>query len=292
MQNLTLKFLSLGFCLACALSLISSSADVSAQSIDRSMFKKPTGNLFDQRIKRYEKLCKIGSRNATVLMLDTTDALREEQLQFVIDNYAEDFKWNNAGDRFTVIRMGSKPSPMMEFKSICAPKPAHKIDKLMDPIRKIEVQNKTFKWTFKELIRRMGSQKKKAKNTLLVESITEVYRNKRYKFLRARMRKLILVSDLYQHSEIISFFRMCRPAVKGKKHPLRCPDLATTIQRNARFSNYLKAAKPKFRKSDKVEIYYLNVKGRVDRSAENWWRGYFNNAGLESSSLKITPELQ
>jgi len=84
------------------------------------------------------------------------------------------------------------------------------------------------------------------------------------------MRKLILVTDLYQHSKIISFFRMCRPTVQGKKHPLRCPDLTTTIQRNTRFANYLEAAKPKFRKSDKVEIYYLNVKGGVDRSAETW----------------------
>ena len=85
---------------------------------------------------------------------------------------------------------------------------------------------------------------------------------------------------------------MCRPAVKGKMHPRRCPDLAKTIQRNSRFANYLEAAKPKFRKSDKLEIYYLNVSGRVDRSAEDWWRGYFRNAGLETGSLKITPELQ
>ena len=109
MQNLTFKRLLLGFGLACALSLVSLSDHVSAQSIDKSLFKPQTGNLFDRRVKRYEKRCKEASRNATILMLDTTDALREEQLQFVIDNYTEDFRWNNTGDRFTVIRMGSKP---------------------------------------------------------------------------------------------------------------------------------------------------------------------------------------
>jgi len=292
MYSLASKQLTLGLGLVCSLNLIFSGAPVSAQSIDKSLFTKPKGDLFDRRVTGFGKRCTASSKNATVLMLDTTDALREEQLQFVIDNYGDDFRWENAGDRFTVIRMGSKPAAVMEFKSICAPKPVHKIDKVMDPIRKIEVQNKNFKWTFKELIRRMGSQKKKAKNTLLVEAITEVYRNKRYKFLQAKMRKLILVSDLYQHSKIISFFRMCQPTIKGKKHPLRCPDLAKTIELNSRFSNYLKAAKPNFRKSDKVEIYYLNISGRVDRSAEDWWRGYFINAGLEAASLKITPELQ
>jgi len=137
MQNLTFKRLFLGFGLACKLSLISLSDHVSAQPIDKSLFKNPTGNLYDQRVKRYGKCCKKASQNATILMLDTTDSLREEQLQFVIDNYAEYFRWNNDGDRFTVIIMGSKPSYIMDFKSICAPKPEHKIDKVMDPIRNI-----------------------------------------------------------------------------------------------------------------------------------------------------------
>jgi hypothetical protein len=291
MKKMPFKRLAFGLGFIVSLGLVSLSGNSSAQSIDKSLFKKPTGNMFDQRVKRYGKRCSSSSKNATILMLDTTDDLREEQLQFVIDNYAEDFRWNNAGDRFTVIRMGAKPASMMDFISICAPKPEHKIDKVMDPIRKIKVQNKNFKWTFKEIIRRMGSQKKKAKNTLLLESITEVYRSKRYKFLRAKSRKLILVSDLYQHSKIISFLRMCRPASKSAKR-IRCPDLATTIQRNSRFANYLQAAKPRFRKSDKVEIYYLNIKGRVDRSAEEWWQGYFTHAGLQNGSLKITPELQ
>lgn len=291
MEKHPFKVFTFSMAIFAFLSFVSINNNASAQSVDRSLFNKPAGDLYDRRVARFAKRCSSSVKNATTLMLDTTDGLREEQLQFIIDNYAEDLRWNSAGDRFTVIRIGLKPASIMDFISICAPKPEHKIDRVTDPIRKIEVQNKNFRWTVKEVIRRMGNQNKKANNTLLLESITEIYRNKRYQFLRAKSRKLILVSDLYQHSKIISFFRMCRPASKREKR-LSCPDLTKTIQLNSRFANYLQAATPKFRASDKVEIYYLNINGRVDRSAENWWRGYFKNAGLQAKSLKITPELQ
>ena len=84
---------------------------------------------------------------------------------------------------------------------------------------------------------------------------------------------------------------MC-PVSPGKKHPLRCPNIDETLKKNKRFKNYLEGAKPHFRPTDSIEIYYLNVNERVDRSAERWWKGYFIKAGMSENSLKIIAELQ
>ena len=226
-----------------------------------------------------------------VILLDTTDTLRPEQIQFVIDNYTRDIKWQNKGDSFTVVRLDDKPASIMDFQTICAPKHVDKINIFWDAPNIIKARNESFKWTLKEIVKKYGKQKEKSKYTFLVEAITEIYRNKRYGFLKPENRKLIIVSDLYQFSPLISFIKMCRPVSPGKKR-LHCPTIDETLKKNKRFKNYLEGAKPHFRPTDSIEIYYLNVSGRVDRSAEIWWKGYFIKAGLNENSLKIIPELQ
>jgi len=242
------------------------------------------------RVKAFSRLCSKGSKEATLILLDTTDTLRPEQIQFVIDNYTSDIKWQNKGDSFTVVRLGAKPTAIMDFQTICAPKHVSKINTFLDPIRKVKSQNKRFKWTLKELVKKFGKQKKEPTYTYLIEAITAFYRNKRFGFLKAENRKLIIISDLYQNSPLISFFEICTHP-PGKKR-LRCPNIDESLKKNERFANYLIGAKPNFKPTDSIEIYYLNVGGRVDRSAERWWKGYFIKAGLNENLLKIIPELQ
>lgn len=269
---------------------ISKNSEKSATDQQKSNISAGDEKKLEKRIKSFSRLCSKGSKEATLILLDTTDTLRPEQIQFVIDNYTKDIKWQNKGDRFTVVRLDAKPAAIMDFHTICAPKHVDKINTFLDPIRKIKVRNKHFKWTLKELVIKFGKQKKKSTHTFLVEAITAFYRNKRYGFLKIENRKLIIISDLYQHSPLISFFDMCsRPPGKER---LRCPNIDESLKKNKRFANYLEGAKPNFRPTDSIEIYYLNVNDRVDRSAERWWRGYFIKAGLNENSLKIIPELQ
>lgn len=255
-------------------------------------FARGNESKFEGQVNYFKGLCSKGSKEATLILLDTTDTLRPEQIQFVIDNYTRDIKWQNKGDSFTVVRLDKKPAAIMDFQTICAPKHVDKINIIWDAPNIIKARNESFKWTLKELVNKYGKQKDKSSRTLLLEAITEIYRNKRYGFLKPENRKLIIVSDLYQHSTIISFFTMCRPVTPGKKRPVRCPNIDETLKKNERFENYLEGAKPNFRPTDSIEIYYINVEERVDRSAQKWWEGYFIKAGLSENSLKFIAELQ
>jgi hypothetical protein len=60
---------------------------------------------------------------------------------------------------------------------------------------------------------------------------------------------------------------------------------------NPRFRNYIKKAKPNLKDGDSITTYYLNVGGRVDRSAEKWWKQYFSKSGFSTNNLNIIPEL-
>jgi hypothetical protein len=136
------------------------------------------------------------------------------------------------------------------------------------------------------------ADRKDAKRTLLLEAIAEVYRNARYNFKHATNKNLVIVSDLYQSSPILSFFKICSSQRTLSSRPLTCPSFSQTVEKNSRFANYITKAAPKMGDPDAVTVYYLNVDGRVDRSAEKWWAEYFTHAGLPAGKLEIIPELQ
>jgi hypothetical protein len=247
----------------------------------------------EKKVAYFGTKCDKSASGSTLVLLDTTDSLRPEQVQFVLDNFIADFKWSTEGESYTVVALGNKPVALMPVTSFCTPKPEHKIDTVLDPIAKIKAENIWFKEAAAETVKKMASENTgNSDQTLLVEAVTEVYRNARYNFKDGARRKLILITDFYQHSKIISFFRMCKRKDILHSRPLTCPTLADAVKDNSRFSNYLVKAKPALSSADVVVAYYLNVDGRVDRSAETWWIDYFEHAGLPQGSITIIPELQ
>jgi hypothetical protein len=235
------------------------------------------------------------SSSATLILIDATDGLTPGQVAFVTDNFVNNLEWNQENEVITLVALHDEPLQTMYSRSFCAPKPESQIDILIDPVARIKSQNKRFIKSFisgfKDLVGEYADIKD-ANSTLLLEAISEVNRNARYKFNHAKSKKLILVSDLYQKSEILSFYKICKSTKTFKSRPLTCPDFVKTVDSNPRFSNYIIKAAPKMSESDSVTIYYMNVEGRVDRSAEKWWTEYFSHTGLPAGKLKIIPELQ
>ena len=279
--------------------------------------KTSYANEYDNFLKYFQKKCVDEPRNQILFLIDNTDPLKPEQQQFILDNFINEDSWSNEGDIVTIVAMGHHPVALMPYVSVCAPKPERLIDDIIDPIRKIKQENKGFLKFLKMAFIDLSSTEDEAEKTLLVESVTEVYRNNRYKFKKNPVnRTLILVSDLYQHSDLLSFFRMCSPIntkktiieveagterqsskkqrILIKKYGrLACPSFEETRNKYERFNNYLVKAKPALNEGDKINVYYLNVDGRVDRSGENWWIDYFNHsANGKNIDIEIIPELQ
>lgn len=232
---------------------------------------------------------------ATLILVDATDGLTDGQVAFIKDNFIKDLEWTEEDEAITFVALHDDPLQMMNSKSFCAPKPISEINSVTDSVSQIKSKNRQFRRAlnsgFDNLVKDF-SDRKGADSTLLLEAIAEVYRNNRYNFKNAKTKNLVLVSDLYQHSEIISFFKICKSKKTFASRPLTCPNFNETVGKYSRFANYISKAAPKMGESDSVTVYYMNVDGRVDRSAETWWTEYFAHTGLPGGKLEIIPELQ
>jgi hypothetical protein len=216
-----------------------------------------------------------------LIFIDTTDPLNDNQIQFIRDNFVTGVNWKHLGDRFTIVILNNKPSSAMDFVSLCAPVPSQGINSDMAKLVQ-EKQIRIFKKTFSEVFDVMVKSDIKAKQTHLIESIVEIYRNKRFNFLNGN-RELIIASDLFQHSDLISFYSLC----KNKQ----CPSFAETMQNTSISSFINNEAKFVFKSSDKIEIFHLKSQDRAIFSIKPWWQDFFKNAGLTNSKLKVTSQL-
>lgn len=216
-----------------------------------------------------------------LIFIDTTDPLNENQIQFIRDNFVTGVSWKHLGDRFTIVILNNKPSSAMDFVSLCAPVPFEGINSDMAKLVQ-EKQIRIFKKTFSDVFDSMVKSDKKAQQSHLIESIVEIYRNKRFNFLDGN-RELIIASDLFQHSDLISFYSLC----KNKQ----CPSFAETMKNTSISSFINNEAKLAFKPSDKIEIFHLKSQGRVIFSIKPWWEDFFQHAGLDHTKVKVTSQL-
>ena len=211
----------------------------------------------------------------TLILVDLTDKLLPNQIQYVKDNWIKNIAWGKRGDIFGMARMTKQPPEQMKVISICAPTPAN-LDNSAPNIGNNKAFKKAYKTIFTSLLMPNGID---ADNSLLIESIRQVYTNARYNFsAKNGPRHLILVSDLYQNSSEISFFK-CNP--KDEK-------CSFDNTKNSK-ANWFNAAKLNLTKEDKVTIYHLSSKCRADLTAKDWWKSYFISEG--AGEVEIISEL-
>jgi len=211
----------------------------------------------------------------TLILIDLTDKLLPNQIQYVKDNWINNIAWEKRGDIFGMARMTKQPPEQMKVISVCAPEPASKDNSAIN-IGNNKTFKKSYKTIFTSLISKNGID---ADNSLLIESIRQIYTNARYNFsAKNGPRHLILGSDLYQNSSEISFFK-CNPKDKD------C-SFSNTKKKKASWFN---SARLNLTKEDKVTIYHLSSKCRVDLSAKEWWESYFKSEG--AGQVKVISEL-
>ena len=218
--------------------------------------------------------------NNKLILIDATDPLLPEQIAFIKENFISNPQWKNVGDRFSIVVMDEKPVSLLKYISICAPIPQTKITDDMAVLiakKHIKFFNKTLNDAFDTLI-----QSKKAPESHIIEALVEIFRSKRYEFLDGN-RELIIASDLYQNSKLISFYRLC----SGGK----CPSFNDTLKDKTIASYLRNEAKLNLNKDDSVVIYQLKTQDKVSISVKPWWEDYISSFGLSKDRIKISSQL-
>jgi len=181
-------------------------------------------------------------RTHTLFLVDGTDGITAEQTQYMKDNYlsGSELKWNFAGDQLSLVLMDGRMPSLLRVETREAPmdyKVPWWLGGARDRNKREEFQRELSK-SFLELVEeeKMGD----APNSLLIETLADLTRNKRFNFTSEKWhsRKLIFISDLYQNSPEISFFDKCTTYEKVLNHN----------------SKYMKDHLADFSESDQIEI--------------------------------------
>lgn len=214
----------------------------------------------------------------TLILIDKTDPLTDAQKAFIKSSYVDNYDWENDGDTFGIAILNGSGVALMKTETVCAPRP-------LSVNNGIANRNKVkrFKEVLQDLFDNFIGDEPEAKNSNLFEAIVEVYRNPTFKFSPSnRGRNLIIVSDLYQNSSNINFYKKCKNG---------CPSFEDSLRADQDMKNYLDLANLKLTEKDSIKIYHLQSKCRIAKSIDKWWSGAFRNAGLRETNLIIDHEL-
>ena len=269
-------------------------------AIDSNASCMQTEQFIDYSLAKY---CK--TTESTFVLIDGSDELSAESKSWISSNVFGDktlTHFNNVGGKFSVSVLKDNGVANMEVNSVCSPIPVDKINPLLHAPNKIKAANKNYDCAINYLRDTSLEQSFGAKNSLIIEAVEEIFTSPKYEMKEiSGTRKFILVSDLFQNSSVLNFHKLCTKydrmlstcvsCPKYKVKSAACPTYSQIISHKSGVGKYLKTATPKLRTSDKVYIYNTNVRGRVDESAHDFWRGFFIEAGVDKNNIIIQSEL-
>lgn len=218
-------------------------------------------------------------KNSTLLLIDATDPVITSNAQNLRDNFIKSFDWKEEGDRVSIVILSDKPVATSDFVTMCAPVPNDKITATMAKLvqqKQIRAFKEGLSYSFESLV---NTNKSSAKNTSLIELIVEVFRSKRFGFDDvSSKRHLIIASDLYQNTDQLSFYKLC----KGNS----CPTFKESMKDREVDIFMNKFAKLQTNSNtDSVEIYQFQPRSKMNFSITDWWTEYFHFAGINSLNI-------
>jgi len=242
-----------------------------------------------------DNYCVADSPEKIFILLDGTDSFADGSKEWVKENIFNKgtISWDAQGAEISVALLGKKSVASMDMVRICTPKPEAKISLIFDAPAKIRRDNAAVYCALKTKADEFLSNTEEADKSLLVESITEIFKNSRYNFdisnRSGAIRKFYFVSDLFQNSMNISFHKLCK--ISRETGILTCPSYKTLISNNVKIKRYLSEAIPALNETDKIFIYNTNVDNRIDQSAREFWEQYFVAAGALLENIAYRVEL-
>lgn len=230
----------------------------------------------------------------TIVLLDVTSKLDKPQIDFIRDQvFSNEFYLaREPFNKFSYLLINNKRSQEQEFSfSKCRPKSGNSTPK---------IESNSWTENQKILMKFFNDFKKDALKThaeiynsnftsdfsFIFETIAYLFQSPKLDFSeKVGKRELIIVSDMMQHSERLSFYRDCN----AKSSNAKCPTF-DSFMKNLSVSDkdYLTATAPKG-KGIKLKIIYLNnryeTNKEIDRTLVELWKNYFIDRGFEQVEI-------
>ena len=226
----------------------------------------------------------------TLVILDLTPSVELEQAQIDSINekvFSEEFyKKYKPFTKFSYVLINNKrPQSQHPRFAMCRPKTGNKNMDYCDHANQWRESKRHVKKKWKEFIR---ESKKKSEsiflepqgssNSLIYETIMSVFKFPKFDFGDVyTKRDLIIVSDMMQHSDRLSFYNSCRS--QNSKKPNKCPKLDQVLTPSTR--EYIKGTSSELKTYDGVNIEVVLLNNRYEASADlvpslrNLWKEFF-----------------
>ncbi len=232
----------------------------------------------EKRIKYFNESCndedlkkiyKNKTRPNRLLLIDATDPLNRGQIQYLRDNYINGIDWQNKGEYFSMVLLDGEDISKLTQVTLCSPLKPDQISWTM-AVKKERKIIRAYKKTLNEAFDFLVNQKTVANSTRLIETLYQIYTNKRFNFTKGE-RSLLIASDLMQISKEVDL--RCKN---------NCPTFNETKSNKKAWFNITKLG---LTNMDIVELYYFQTKCTVNLETLRWWQEYFIHEGISTENL-------
>ena len=230
-----------------------------------------------------------GSFGHVIVVIDLTTTLDDARIEFIKNQvFSKEFYMKyDPFTKFSYFLVNhNEPTKQKFLFSKCRPKTGNtnlsKLEKatLFENAKVLDVYSKRFFNDANKLFDNIFSVKKDSKYSYIYETIAYIFQNPRSDFKSNHSyRELILVSDLMQNTERLSFYSACNASSENAI----CPSFEEFMN-NLSDKDYLLATS-----SDgsgiNLQLIYLNnrneTKKALDKSLKDMWVSYFKNQNFK-----------
>ena len=226
-----------------------------------------------------------GSFGHVIVVIDLTTNLDDARIEFIKDQvFSKEFYMKyEPFTKFSYFLVNhNEPSKQKFLFSKCRPKTGDenysKLEKatLFENSKVLSVYSKRFFNEANVLHKDIFSLKKDSRYSYIYETIAYIFQNPKSDFNSNHVyRELILVSDLMQNTERLSFYKACN----ANSENAVCPSFKEFMA-NLSDKDYLLATSPNG-SGIHLQLIYLNnrneTKKSLDKSLKVMWESYFKN---------------
>ena len=233
----------------------------------------------------------------TVVILDLTSKLKKAQVDYIEEMVFSEgfFKSYQPFTKFSYVLISEKtPQSQQPLFSKCRPKSGvrTKFNSFDLPTSKeselyVKRKWKGFILESEKVFQSIFEKPLESDYSLIYETFVSIFKIPKFDFEKDYpKRNLVIVSDMMQHSDRMSFYNFCR--TKNSAKPDSCPAF-DQLMRNSSARNYIDSTSPSNEDVD-IKIIFLNNRYETSRSLDpsliRLWIEYFEKAGFE------TPEIE
>ena len=230
-----------------------------------------------------------GKFGHVITIIDITSDLDDAQVEFIKDQvFSEEFFMDPYPfTKFSYFLINNKKPQEQEFLfSKCRPKTGNmrfrKNEKATwkENEKVLEKYSSKFFSDAKTLSNEIFKEKISSDHSFIYETIAYIFQNPKSDFKsKHRRRDLIIVSDMMQNSDRLSFYKACN----AKSDKAKCPKFSSFMN-NLSDKDYMTATAPKGNNINLKMIYLNNryeTNKEIDRSLKELWVEYFKSRNFK-----------